>query len=200
MSLLLPFSTKDTSGGDGKGAGAAASGGAGDESPASLSNWFGDATEDPCLPSLSRKQRLLGFMGCLVLGVACIGLASLYLPVFYLKARKFALLFTLGSLAVLGAMSMLRGPVKYAQHMLHKDRVVFTIVYLLSMAGTLYAAMHLRRTIPTVFFASLQLFALVSSVLAYVPGGISGLKIIFNLWWKAVTTIAMPVISRVFTV
>jgi hypothetical protein len=55
------------------------------------------AATDGCLPSLSKKQRIIGFMTSLVLGFVCFGLAVSFLPMLVLNPRKFSLLFSLGS-------------------------------------------------------------------------------------------------------
>ena len=46
----------------------------------------------------SRIQRIVGFCLCIFMGFVCFSLAALYAPVLLLKARKFALLYTMGSL------------------------------------------------------------------------------------------------------
>jgi hypothetical protein len=46
----------------------------------------------------SRIQRIIGFCVCIVLGLLSFVLAAMYTPVLLLKARKFALLYTMGSL------------------------------------------------------------------------------------------------------
>lgn len=46
----------------------------------------------------SRTQRFMGFGICLFFGVLCFILSFLYIPILLLQARKFALLFTLGSM------------------------------------------------------------------------------------------------------
>jgi hypothetical protein len=50
------------------------------------------------LPFQSRIQRIIGFCLCIMLGLLCFVLAAMYTPVLLLKARKFALLYTMGSL------------------------------------------------------------------------------------------------------
>ncbi|XP_006815295.1 uncharacterized protein LOC102805686, partial [Saccoglossus kowalevskii] len=60
--------------------------------------WFNEAQKDPMCPSLSKKQRIIGFMGLLLAGVFCFVVAGMFAPFIVLKARKFALLYTLGSL------------------------------------------------------------------------------------------------------
>ncbi|KAL3185960.1 hypothetical protein MRX96_028827 [Rhipicephalus microplus] len=77
---------------------------------AGSNGWFSEAADDSCLPSLSRKQRIVGFAGMLLMGCFCMVLAGLYIPVLVFKARKFALLYTLGSLFIISSFALLRGP------------------------------------------------------------------------------------------
>lgn len=46
----------------------------------------------------TRTQRLISFAVCFLLGLLCFCLSAIYIPVLILKARKFALLYSLGSL------------------------------------------------------------------------------------------------------
>lgn len=78
------------------------------------------------------------------------------LPVVYLKSRKFSLLFSLGSLFVLGALAMLRGPAAFVAHLMGRDRWPLSLLYLTSVFATLYCAMGLRRSLPTLFTAACQ--------------------------------------------
>lgn len=64
---LLPFTSKETA--------KPANDGAVDET-AEVNGWFTDTSDDPCLPALSRKQRLMLFMGFLVFGIVCFGLVN----------------------------------------------------------------------------------------------------------------------------
>jgi hypothetical protein len=92
------------------------------------------------------------------------------------KARKFALLFSLGSVFVMGSFSFLWGPMNHFKHMLKKDRLPFTAVYLGTLLLTLYFAMGLQSTILTTIAASCQVIALLWFVISYIPGGQTGLK------------------------
>jgi len=130
---------------------------------------------DSALPSLSYKQRLIGFMTCLVLGLFCFAWSTVYIPMIVIKSRKFALLFSLGSSFVMGAFCMWWGPWDYVHHLFSKDRVVFTSTYLGSLAATLYFAMGLQSTLLTTVAASFQIMALVWFVVSYLPGGQTGL-------------------------
>jgi len=59
-------------------------------------SWFARKA-DEWLPSLSKKQRIIGFMTSLILGMICFGLAVSLLPMLMINPRKFSLLFSLGS-------------------------------------------------------------------------------------------------------
>ncbi|CAM2699361.1 unnamed protein product [Rotaria socialis] len=98
---------------------------------------------DPILPALSRKQRIVGFMLCLVMGIFCMSLATLYIPVIVFKARKFALLFSFGSLFFLSSFSMLWGPTNHLKHLTNIDRLPFSITYMITLICTVYYSVWL---------------------------------------------------------
>ncbi|NXP74432.1 SFT2C protein, partial [Ramphastos sulfuratus] len=134
-------------------------------------SWPWAAEADPCLPGLSRWQRLAGSGLCLLLAAFCFGLAALYAPLLLLRARKFALLWSLGSLCALGAAALLRGPAR----LLREPSYGF-LLYLGALGGTLYAALGLRSTLLTALGAAIQLGAAATALLAVLPGGAAGLR------------------------
>ncbi|NXD84742.1 SFT2C protein, partial [Halcyon senegalensis] len=135
------------------------------------SGWPWAAEADPCLPGLSRWQRLAGSGLCLLLAALCFGLAALYAPLLLLRARKFALLWSLGSLCALGAAALLRGPTR----LLREPSRGF-LLYLGALGGTLYAALGLRSTLLTGLGAAVQLGVASATLLAALPGGAAGLR------------------------
>ncbi|NWU66126.1 SFT2C protein, partial [Pterocles burchelli] len=139
--------------------------------PSSVSSWPWVAEGDPCLPGLSRWQRLAGSGLCLLLAALCFGLAALYAPLLLLRSRKFALLWSLGSLCALGAAALLRGP---ARLLWEPSRG--SLLYLGALGGTLYAALALRSTFLTALGATVQLGAAAAALLAALPGGTAGLR------------------------
>ncbi|XP_068001406.1 vesicle transport protein SFT2C [Melanerpes formicivorus] len=144
---------------------------AADSGSASGSGWPWAAEVDPCLPGLSRWQRLVGSGLCLLLAAVCFGLAALYAPLLLLRARKFALLWSLGSVCALGAGALLRGPTR----LLREPSRGF-LLYLGALGGTLYAALGLRSTLLTALGAAVQLGAAAAALLAVLPGGAAGLR------------------------
>ncbi|KAF1535688.1 Vesicle transport protein SFT2C, partial [Eudyptes schlegeli] len=139
--------------------------------PSSGSSWPWATEADPCLLGLSRWQRLAGSGLCLLLAALCFGLAALYAPLLLLRARKFALLWSLGSLCALGAAALLRGPAR-----LLREPGRGSLLYLGALGGTLYAALGLRSTLLTVLGAAVQLGAAAAAFLTALPGGAAGLR------------------------
>ena len=156
--------------------------------------WFAQAKSDPCLPSLSKKQRIIGFMLCLVLGLFCFLLSSLYLPVLVLKARKFALLYSLGSLFFIMSFAALWGPVNHMKHLLSGDRLLFTVVYFLTIFATIYFAMWRRSYVLTLICAVIQILALIWYIISYIPGGQTGLKFFSKVFYSFTTRTASTVL------
>lgn len=181
--LKSPFSTAKQSGGDDTALLIENEEG-GDHQPARGWPWNtqpADAQQNDCLPSMSKKQRIIGFMGCLSMGVVCFALASMYIPVLILYARKFALLFSLGSVFTLGSFSLLWGPMNHLRHLFSKERLPFTTIYLSTLFATLYFAMGLQSTVLTVMAATGQFIALLWFVISYIPGGQAGLRFFSRL-------------------
>jgi hypothetical protein len=169
--IKSPFSNKDSSRSGGDDEEALLS----DSGESNGSGWYTKAKTN-CLPSLSKKQRVFGFVTSLGLGLFFFSFATLYVPVIVLKARKFALLFSLGSLFTLGSFSFLWGPCNHVKHLFGKERLPFTLVYLGSLVGTLYFALSLQSTILTSMAAVCQVMALIWFVVSYIPGGQTGMK------------------------
>lgn len=154
------------------------------ENSDSSSSWFNEAKQDPICPSMSRKQRLIGFASCICGGLFCFSFASIYLPVLLLKARKFALLYSLGSLFMLNSFSFLWGPWIHMKHLFTVKRLPFTSAYFLSLFATLYCAMILKSTVLTSAAALVQVVALTWYIVSYIPGGQTGLMFISKMFTK----------------
>ena len=203
-SAFLPFTRRDTepspaAGGDAPGDSRS---GLASYVPGSImsnplfSGWFQEQEEDPCFPSMTYKQRLIGFFACLIAAVTCFTLAIIISPFLVLKARKFALLFSFGSLSVLFALSMLRGPANYFKHMIARERIVGNVLYVGSLVATLYAALVERNTLATILCAAVQIVVLAWYTVGYIPGGATGLRYLFKAWLAIVRNLAVPFVTR----
>uniref|UniRef100_A0A5S6Q2C0 Vesicle transport protein n=1 Tax=Trichuris muris TaxID=70415 RepID=A0A5S6Q2C0_TRIMR len=94
--------------------------------------------ESSCFPTLSRTQRFLGFGFTFSAGVISLCLASLYLPLLLVKARKFGALYTFSSIFFLLSFSILLGPLSFVRLLFSRERVSHTLAYFGSLLATLY--------------------------------------------------------------
>ncbi|KAJ2742837.1 protein transport protein sft2 [Coemansia sp. BCRC 34301] len=128
--------------------------------------WFG----------LTLMQRWVGFAGCTVLALFCYMLAFMALPLMIMSPQKFATAFSLGSLATISGIALLRGPRAHTQHMVSRQRLVFTLTYFGSVFFTLFFSAIAHSYLGTLFFVIIQIIALVWYVVSYFPGGAAGLQ------------------------
>ncbi|XP_017065629.1 vesicle transport protein SFT2C [Drosophila eugracilis] len=145
---------------------------------------------DSCCPKFSRLQRIVGFVACLGMGALCMTLSTFYIPVLILKARKFALLYTLGSLFFILSFCFLSGFGSFLKQMFSKPRLISSISYSSCLLLTLYCALVAKSTAFTVLFAVAQIIALLFMILGMVPGGTTGLKFFGQLFKSTVSASA----------
>ncbi|KAG7202032.1 hypothetical protein KM043_004716 [Ampulex compressa] len=155
------------------------------------SDWIQE-TQRTCCPTLTRVQRLIAFTVCFFMGVLCLCLSAVYVPVLLLKARKFALLYSLASAFFLASFCFLLGPSSYLKSMFTSERRCFSLWYLATLLGTLYFALHLQSTPLTVLCVVLQLIAMLSFLVSHIPGGTTGLMF-FTKMFKSSVNSALPV-------
>eukprot|EP00320_Phaeocystis_rex_P009911 CAMPEP_0119093514 /NCGR_PEP_ID=MMETSP1178-20130426/163361_1 /TAXON_ID=33656 /ORGANISM="unid sp, Strain CCMP2000" /LENGTH=211 /DNA_ID=CAMNT_0007077173 /DNA_START=40 /DNA_END=675 /DNA_ORIENTATION=+ len=138
-----------------------------------LSQWssYGEG-----LPHL-RTSHWKYFVVMLVAAGSMFSLAGLFLPLVLIRPQKFSLFFTLGSLLVMSAFAVLRGPTEQLKHMLSIQRLPFTATYIGSMVLTLYAALVAQSYLLVILFSAVQVSALAWYVLSYLPGGAPALKL-----------------------
>ena len=171
----------------------------------SIGKWLGrtgdEGREDPgwlqgtqreCCPSMTRVQRLVAFVVCFAMGILCFCLSAIYVPVLLLKARKFALLYTLGSVFFLSSFCFLLGPLNYLKSLFTAERRCFSVSYFATLIATLYCALHLQSTPLTVLFAVLQLIAMLSFLVSHIPGGTKGLMFFTRIFKSSVNS-TLPV-------
>jgi len=126
--------------------------------------------------ALSRWDRMLGFAVCNLGALACFVICFMLFPVLSLRPRKFAVLWSLGSVLFLSSWAILQGPWTYGAHLLSGQRLPFTAAYFGSIILTLYFSLGLQSTILTLFAAIGQLCALVWYLVSYFPMGSQGLR------------------------
>ncbi|KIY62882.1 ER-to-golgi vesicle protein transport Sft2 [Cylindrobasidium torrendii FP15055 ss-10] len=131
------------------------------------------SNEEEAWFALSSWERLLGFGACLLGAAACFFIAFLTM----IRPTKFALAFSLGSLLVMFGFSVLIGPINHIKHLISKERLPFTVVYIGSLALTLYFSLGLHSFFGSLIAGIVQIVSLIAYVLAYFPGGTSTLRL-----------------------
>ncbi|KAL9582383.1 MAG: hypothetical protein Q9212_003325 [Teloschistes hypoglaucus] len=126
--------------------------------------------------ALSRWDRLLVFGACNAGAVVCFVICFALFPVLSVRPRKFAILWSMGSILFLASWAVLMGPIQYAQHLISGPRLPFTAVYLGSITLTLVSAIKLQSTLLTLLSSIVQLAALAWYLVSYFPMGGTGLR------------------------
>lgn len=140
----------------------------------------------------TRIQRIIGFGLCLALGLFFLVVSTFYIPVLVLKARKFALLYTMASVFFIMAFGFLSGFAAMTRQMFSKERLWVSLSYVGCLLATLYFSVIHQSTPLTALFAVAQIIALFWMVLGSVPGGSTGLKF-FGQIFKSSVSNTLPV-------
>ena len=152
---------------------------------------------------MNYQQRFRMFTSLLCLSALFFALGFFVgLPLITVRPQKFALCFSFGSLLFMCSFAILRGPKEHILGMIQPDRLPFTMVYLGSLLGTLHFTFQTGGVsgYVTVMTASiLQLVALLWYLIAFLPGGSAGMKMLM----KGIMKILKPFIlgcAKVWTV
>ena len=126
------------------------------------------STAPSCPPTHTHTpQRIICAATCLAIALLFGSLSTLFVVV---SPRKFASLYTLSNLCGLAATTFLVGPAAQFKKMAAPHRAAATATYLLTLIGTLVAALRLRSLILTLLFLTIQIVALCFYTLSYIPG------------------------------
>ncbi|XP_058180729.1 uncharacterized protein LOC131299152 isoform X1 [Rhododendron vialii] len=115
--------------------------------------------------TLSTKQRLHGFVICLVAGLTCTLLSFLV----FFNPIKFGITFTFGNLLSLGSTAFLIGPKRQVTMMLDPVRIYATAIYIGSMIIAIFSALYVRNKLLTLLAIMLEFGALIWYSLSYIP-------------------------------
>lgn len=107
--------------------------------------------------TLSTKQRLYGFVTCLVAGITCTLLSMLV----FFNPIKFGITFTFGNLLSLGSTAFLIGPKRQVSMMLDPARIYATAIYLASIIIALFCALYVHNKLLTLLAIILEFGALI---------------------------------------
>lgn len=128
-------------------------------------------TSNPGYFELSRWDRMLIF-GLTFGGSVCCYLICIFLfPILSLKPRKFAFLWSLGSILFLVSFGVLQGVKPYLLHLFLSTRIIFSVVFITSIVMTLICSVGLKSTLLSLIFAVIQLLSAIWYTVSYFPLG-----------------------------
>src|SRR5690348_7706836 len=114
---------------------------------------------------------MIGFVACFAIGWVISLLSLLAIPQIASHPEKFALLYTFGNIISLFSTMFLWGPCKQIRDMFKPIRLGATIVYLLSLALTLFLAFYVQMVLPVLASILVQFCAMVWYSASYIPYG-----------------------------
>ena len=133
-------------------------------------------TKDSMCPSLTVKQRIYGFITCFVLGMF-ISFLSIGGFFSFLPVVKFGILYSLGNITSMGSTLFLFGPASQCKRMFKRGRLIATLLYLLTLIGTLVFCIFIYdkdkrwERLIVILLIVLQFCALFWYTLSYIPFG-----------------------------
>lgn len=136
---------------------------------------------------MNYQQRFQVFCVCLLLSALFFALGFFVgVPLLTIRPQKFALSFTCGSITFMGSFAILKGPWEHLRSMLALERLRFTVVYLGSMAATLYftfTAGGAQGYVLVMGASALQLLSLLWYLVTFLPGGAAGMRVLTQALW-----------------
>ena len=121
---------------------------------------FWDSIDDSL--TMSKKTRFYGFGITFSAGVLLFFLSIIIFP-------AFVTLYSIGNICIVGSSFFLFGPMKQIKNMMKQYRIVATAIFLLALAGTLWAALDLKNILLAFLFCAIQAIAFLAYVLTYIP-------------------------------
>lgn len=137
---------------------------------------FENPREDP-LWRLSYFERISVFLLSLVGSYSCYAICFIFFPLLSLKPRKFALIWTIGSLLFLLAFVVLNGPRKFWRHAATVERLPFTVSFVASISATLAFSVIWKHTLLVIVACVIQAVCSLCYTISYFPYGRQGLEI-----------------------
>jgi hypothetical protein len=125
------------------------------------------ADDESLCPSLSYKQRIIGFIVCLGIGIVMEVIA--FVTLFNQQYVEFGVINTIANCFALGSTFFLTGPKKQLKKMFEQTRIIATIVYLITLVGTFVVALWLKIAWLTILMVIVQYIAMIWYSISYIP-------------------------------
>ncbi|ODV59934.1 Sft2p [Ascoidea rubescens DSM 1968] len=138
-------------------------------------------SDDPGLLNLSKWDRMLIFALFFAGSIICFLICFFLFPVLSLKPRKFATLWSLGSIFFVVSFIFLQGFKNYFTHLFSKERIYFTLFFFSSIFLTLVSSLYFKSIILSIIFCIVQLISVIWYTVSYFPMGKQTLRLASNV-------------------
>ena len=128
------------------------------------------------------------FFIILATGMTLILISLMFLPIAWMSPQKFVSFFSLGAFTTLISFIFIYGTFGYLEMLFSKERIYFTIVFLLSIFLGLYFAFVGSNYILSLICAVVQLITLITFTLSFIPGGSVGINFITGMLMTPITS------------
>jgi len=129
---------------------------------------------DSLCPSMTLKQRVMGFVLMVGIGIILSILSGVIL--IFGDIKNFAILYSVGNVVAIAATCFLIGPVKQLKNMVDPERVVSTIIFFLALGATIAIALTIKNGLLVLIFVVIQWAAFVWYSISYIPFAQSCIK------------------------
>ena len=139
-------------------------------------------SEDSIFPSLTLRQRVIGWLSCYSIGISLTFLSFGSLAQLILgRPKRFALLYSVGNLTAVASTMFLVGPRKQWERMWERQRFISTSIYLTCLLATLFLCIERPQLKLLILLSVLaQSLALLWYSLSFVPFGQTATRRIFS--------------------
>lgn len=127
--------------------------------------------------NLSYFEKISIFIICMIGCYGCYSICFIFFPILILKPKKFSLLWTIGSTSFLTGFGILNGPKKFIKHLLSKERVIFSIVFVGSIIMTFIFTLVIKNNLLVIISCAIQAIASIFYIVSYFPYGRQGLRL-----------------------
>ena len=123
-------------------------------------------------------------------GIVVIIISLLFLPLVVIAPKKFTLLFALGTFVSISSFIFYFGTNKFFEVLFNKDRIWFTLIYLIGFFGCLFFPVFFNKNYFLVLiFSGLELISTLFFILTFLPGGYGSIKMLSNLFCSQIKRI-----------
>ena len=150
-----------------------------------------DQNKDSCMTRLKNflisniqvETSYIKFGVIFITGLGIIMLSLIFLPIILISPKKFSLLFALGTFVCLCSFLFYHGTNKFFELLFNKDRIWFTIIYLLGFIGCLFfPSIFGKNYFIILIFSGLEMISTLFFILTFIPGGYSSIKLFTSLF------------------